>query len=152
MAAAPTEGAAPAPVRRPAPVASAPAPSAPASASATATGGNIPLDVSCNSPALPSQRRCLLLYLAKSDETLDRNYQALISDLKSDAGTRPGEKEPPRVSRLRVAQRAWLVYRDTECRRRNRGLEGPRWAPMRGRCLAEYSAKRSDELVAARNR
>ena len=152
----------PAPARRPAPVSTAPAPSvpaasaptasAPAAASSRTSAGNVPLDASCNSPALPSQRRCLLLYLAKSDETLDRNYQALISDLKVDAGTGPGEKEPPRVTRLRVAQRAWLVYRDTECRRRNRGLEGPLWAPMRARCLAEYSAKRSDELVAARNR
>jgi uncharacterized protein YecT (DUF1311 family) len=142
----------PAPARRPAPMSSPSSPSMPASASSGASSGNVPLDASCNSPALPSQRRCLLLYLAKSDETLDRNYQALISDLKADAGTRPGEKEPPRVTRLRVAQRAWLVYRDNECRRRNRGLEGPLWAPMRARCLAEYSAKRADELVAARNR
>jgi uncharacterized protein YecT (DUF1311 family) len=143
-----------APARREAPATATPsAPSAaPSTASSRASSGNVPLDASCNSPTLPNQRRCLLLYLAKSDVTLDRTYQALIADLKADAGSQPGDKEPPRVTRLRVAQRAWLVYRDTECRRRNRGLEGPLWAPMRARCLAEYSAKRADELAAARNR
>jgi uncharacterized protein YecT (DUF1311 family) len=48
-----------------------------------------------------------------------------------------------------VAQRSWLVYRDTECRRRNRGKEGPLWAPTRAECLAEFSGQRANELSAA---
>ncbi len=96
---------------------------------------------------MPDQRRCLLVYLARSDVTLDRNYQARIAELKQAAGTAPGEPEPESVHRLRVAQRAWLVYRDTECRNRNRGLEGPLWAPMRARCLGEFSQKRAEELA-----
>lgn len=122
--------------------------SAPPNGSVTA---EVPTGV-CTSPARADQRRCLLLHLARSDVTLDRNYQALIHDLKADAGVASGDPEPESVQRLRAAQRAWLVYRDTECRRRNRGREGALWAPIRARCLAEFSARRADELAAARSR
>ena len=101
---------------------------------------------SCASPALDDQRRCLLGYLANSDRELDRNYQALITQLKSEARTRKGAPEPPAVQRLRSAQRSWLVYRDDECRKRTRADEGPLWAPVRAKCLAEYSALRAREL------
>lgn len=101
---------------------------------------------SCASPALDDQRRCLLGYLARSDAHLDRNYQALIGQLKSEARTRKGAPEPPTVQRLRNSQRAWLVYRDDECRKRTRDDEGQLWAPVRAKCLAEYSALRAGEL------
>lgn len=101
---------------------------------------------SCASPALDDQRRCLLGYLARSDAQLDRNYQALIGQLKSETRTAKGAPEPPAVERLRTAQRSWLVYRDEECRKRTRAEEGPLWAPVRARCLAEYSTLRTREL------
>jgi uncharacterized protein YecT (DUF1311 family) len=103
----------------------------------------------CASPASADQRRCLMLHLARSDESLDHTYQALISAMKREAGTPAGAKEPESVQQLRVAQRAWLVYRDTECRRRNRGKEGPLWAPMRAQCLGEFSGTRQEELAKA---
>jgi uncharacterized protein YecT (DUF1311 family) len=101
---------------------------------------------SCASPARDDQQRCLLGYLAKSDLMLDRYYQALILRLKTEAGTKANAAEPPTVQRLRSAQRAWLVYRDDECRKRTRANEGPLWAPVRAKCLAEYSALRAREL------
>lgn len=101
----------------------------------------------CNSPTTADQRRCLLAYLSRSDVTLTRHYQARIAALKREAGTAPGQPEPESVQRLRVAQRAWLVYRDTECRNRNRGREGPLWAATRARCLAEFSDARAAELA-----
>ena len=103
----------------------------------------------CASPASADQRRCLMLHLARSDESLDHTYQALISAMKREAGTPAGAKEPESVHQLRVAQRAWLVYRDTECRRRNRGKEGPLWAPVRAQCLGEFSGTRQEELAKA---
>ena len=106
-------------------------------------------DEPCASPASPSQRRCLMLHLARSDVMLDRTYQSLIADMKRAAGAPAGAKEPPSVQQLRVAQRAWLVYRDTECRRRNRGREGPLWAPVRAQCLGEFSGQRTEELAQA---
>ena len=101
---------------------------------------------SCASPALDDQRRCLLGYLARSDAQLDRNYQALIGQLKSEARTPKGAPEPLAVQRLRTAQRSWLVYRDEECRKRTRAEEGPLWAAVRAKCLAEYSSLRAREL------
>ena len=101
---------------------------------------------SCASPDLDDQRRCLLGYLARSDAELDRKYQALIGQLKREARTSANAPEPPAVSRLRTAQRSWLVYRDDECRKRTRADEGPLWAPVRASCLAEYSELRTREL------
>ena len=101
---------------------------------------------SCASPAREDQQRCLSGYLAKSDLVLDRYYQALILRLKSEAGTKSRAPDPPAVGRLRDAQRKWLVYRDDECRTRTRHLEGPLWAPVRAKCLAEYSSLRAREL------
>jgi uncharacterized protein YecT (DUF1311 family) len=103
----------------------------------------------CESPTKEDQRRCLMAYLARSDAGLDRTYQAVIAELKRQAGTASADREPESVLRLRVAQRAWLVYRDTECRRRNRAKEGPLWAPTRARCLGEFSGRREDELAAS---
>ena len=100
---------------------------------------------SCASPAREDQQRCLHGYLAKSDVVLDRSYQALITRLKTEARTK-AKAEPLSVQRLRNAQRAWLVYRDDECRKRTIEREGPLWAPVRAKCLAEYSALRSREL------
>ena len=104
------------------------------------------LGPSCASPARDDQQRCLMDYLAKSDALLDRYYQALILRLKSEAGTTSRATEPASVQRLRTAQRAWLVYRDDECRKRTRAREGPLWAPVRAQCLAGYSAVRAQEL------
>ncbi|HET9013772.1 MAG TPA: lysozyme inhibitor LprI family protein [Gemmatimonadaceae bacterium] len=106
-------------------------------------------DEPCASPASADQRRCLMLHLARTDVALDRTYQALIADLKREAGTPARGREPETVTQLRVAQRAWLVYRDTECRRRNRGKEGPLWAPVRAECLGEFSGQRTEELARA---
>lgn len=104
-------------------------------------------DAPCASPSTPDQRRCLMMHLARSDVALDRTYQALIAELKRKEGTPAGAREPESVHQLRVAQRAWLVYRDTECRQRNRGKEGALWAPVRAACLAEFSGAREQELA-----
>jgi uncharacterized protein YecT (DUF1311 family) len=101
---------------------------------------------SCASPARDDQQQCLKGYLARSDAQLDRSYQALIVQLKTEAGPRAGAKEPPAVQRLRTTQRNWLVYRDDDCRKRTAAREGPLWAPVRAKCLAEYSALRQREL------
>jgi uncharacterized protein YecT (DUF1311 family) len=108
-----------------------------------------PVAASCASPALSDQRRCLLSYLARSDVSVDRNYQALISRLKQEAGTAANGRDPASVVRLRSAQRNWLAYRDEACRRRNAGKEGPLWAPTRAQCLAEYGDQRTRELANA---
>ncbi|MDB4885787.1 MAG: protein kinase, partial [Gemmatimonadetes bacterium] len=134
------------PAVRPAPAPQPRVVETPAAPATSADAGDYPTPA-CASPAMADQRRCLLAYLARSDVTLDRNYQAEIRRRRAEAGTPAGAREPESVQRLRSAQRAWLVYRDTECRNRNRGREGPLWAPVRARCLGEFSQARAEELA-----
>jgi uncharacterized protein YecT (DUF1311 family) len=78
---------------------------------------------------------------------MNRIYRALITEMRLQEGTRPGAKDPASVQRLRVAQRAWLVQRDAECRRRGRRTEGARWARPRVRCLGNLANRRANELA-----
>jgi len=78
---------------------------------------------------------------------LNRIYRALITEMRIEEGVKSGQKDPPSVDRLRVAQRAWLVERDNEGRRLGRGKEGALWARPRVRCLGEFSIRRANELA-----
>ena len=101
----------------------------------------------CTSPTLENQSECIRVSIASGDARLNRVYRALITEMRRQEGVPPGAKDPPSVQRLRVAQRAWLVYRDTECRRRGRGKEGALWARPRARCLSEFAGRRANELA-----
>jgi uncharacterized protein YecT (DUF1311 family) len=117
-----------------------------ATSSAPAPSAESYVGPSCASPAADDQQRCLAGYLARSDAQLDRSYQALITQLKAEAGTHSGTSEPPTVQRLRTIQRNWVTYRDDECRKRTAASEGPLWAPVRAKCLGEYSTLREREI------
>jgi uncharacterized protein YecT (DUF1311 family) len=125
----------------------------PAAASPSASPAVSPAEpltgIGCESPALADQKRCLMAYLARSDLELDRAYQAVIAEMKRQSPPAGKGREPDVVHKLRVQERAWLVYRDTECRRLNRGKEGPLWAPVRAECLGTFSAHRAGQLRAA---
>jgi uncharacterized protein YecT (DUF1311 family) len=101
----------------------------------------------CNSPAQADQEACVRSRLATADLRLNRIYRALLTEMRRQEGVKPGQKDPPSVDRLRVAQRAWVVTRDTECRRRGRGTEGALWARPRVQCLGEAAARRANELA-----
>jgi len=117
------------------PTAATPAPSA---------GSNV--EAPCASPAAADQQRCLEGYLARSDVQLNRSYQALITQLRAEAGKRPGANDPPTVKRLRATQRNWIAYRNDECRKRAAANEGTIWAPERARCFEEYTVLREREF------
>lgn len=101
----------------------------------------------CNTPGLANQQQCVHSRLAEADRRLNGVYRALITEMRRQEGARPGQRDPPSVERLRAAQRSWLVHRDTECRRRGRGSEGPLWAGPRVACLGELSVRRANELA-----
>lgn len=98
----------------------------------------------CASPRLADQNACLRAEVARNDVRLIRVYNAYRARLRSAPASRGGGT--PAIEKLRVSERAWLVYRDQECRRRNWGKEGTIWAPKRAACLGELAAKRADEL------
>ena len=136
--------AAPVPAPVPAP---APAPAPPPSAATKKSAPRFTGTRACNSPTPENQNECIRASIAASDARLNRIYRALITEMRRQEGVKGAAKDPPSVQRLRIAQRAWLVYRDTECRRRGRGKEGALWARPRARCLASFSAQRANELA-----
>ncbi len=137
----------PAPVVAPAPtrpVVTAP-PTAPPSVSRPAPRRRV--SDTCTSPARADQEACMRTLLASADMRMNRNYRALITEMRRQEGIKPGQRDPASVDRLRVAQRAWVVNRDTECRRRGKGTEGALWARPRVKCLAALSTARANELA-----
>lgn len=100
----------------------------------------------CNATGLENQNECLRVLLPAADARMNRIYRALITEMRLKEGVKGSAKDPASVQRLRVAQRAWLVSRDTECRRRGKGKEGARWARPRVRCLGEFANRRANEL------
>ncbi len=100
----------------------------------------------CNATGLENQNECLRALLPAADARMNRIYRALITEMRLKEGVKGNAKDPASVQRLRVAQRAWLVSRDTECRRRGKGKEGARWARPRVRCLGEFANRRANEL------
>jgi uncharacterized protein YecT (DUF1311 family) len=129
------------------PPASPPAPTTAPSTAAKTTAPKLAGIRACNSPTPENQNECIRASIATSDARLNRIYRALITEMRRQEGVPGGAKDPPSVQRLRIAQRAWLVSRDTECRKRGRGKEGALWARPRARCLAEFSAQRANELA-----
>jgi uncharacterized protein YecT (DUF1311 family) len=101
----------------------------------------------CSSPTTENQNECLRVSLASADAKLNRIYRALITEMRLQEKVAPGANDPPSVQRLRVSQRAWVVYRDAECRKRGRGKEGALWARPRARCLGEFAGRRANELA-----
>ena len=98
----------------------------------------------CDSPAAEDQRTCLNRSIARSDVDLNRVYQQLIAQARVSGGAELEE-------RFRQRQRAWIRTRDAECRAQTRSKEGELWARTRGRCLGDYSARRTAELQESLN-
>lgn len=103
-----------------------------------------PIGDPCDSPAADDQRTCLNRSIARSDVELNRVYQELIAQARISGGSELEE-------RFRQRQRAWIRTRDEECRAQTRSEEGELWARTRGRCLGEYSARRTAELQQSLN-
>ncbi|MGH7489435.1 MAG: lysozyme inhibitor LprI family protein, partial [bacterium] len=97
----------------------------------------------CDSPAPVDQRTCLNRSIVANDADLNRTYQELIAQSRKSGGNDLEE-------RFRQSQREWVNMRDSECVQRASG-ETALWARARGRCLAEYSEKRTAELQRSLN-
>jgi uncharacterized protein YecT (DUF1311 family) len=92
----------------------------------------------CASPAPVDQRSCLNRSIVQNDADLNHVYQDLLEQSRKSGG-------PDLEERLRQSQRDWVNTRDSECTQQTSG-SGALWAKARGRCLADYSARRTAEL------
>jgi uncharacterized protein YecT (DUF1311 family) len=84
-------------------------------------------------------RACHQAELADQDLTLNASYRSLLHRLPMD-----------RQDKLRVAQRAWLAFRDAECRFRMSAETGGTDAPLvQDGCLISLDTARGKDLAAA---
>lgn len=112
------------------------------------------LGTECENPRTNEQiTRCALQEWQSADAKLDRTYRRTMEDMKrraSGAADRPDDDDP--ATRLRLAQRRWLAYRDAACLTRRALAEG---GSMRQvyyyNCLAELTRQRIKELEKLRD-
>ncbi|HJQ11205.1 MAG TPA: lysozyme inhibitor LprI family protein [Gemmatimonadaceae bacterium] len=93
----------------------------------------------CESPSTTDQRYCLNRSIVANDADLNRTYQDLLDQARKSGGSDLEE-------RFRQAQRDWVNKRDVDCREQAPIESGKLWARPLGRCLADYSARRTEEL------
>lgn len=80
--------------------------------------------------------QCALQEAQRADGRLNAAYKALIAQL-----------DPLRTAKLKMAQRAWIDYRDSECAFQASEAEGGTMAPMlMSGCLATLSDQRTKQL------
>jgi len=97
----------------------------------------------CDSPSPTDQRSCLNRSIVQNDADLNRTYQDLLEQARKSGG-------PDLEDRFKQSQRDWVNTRDSECVQRT-SEQGALWARARGRCLADYSARRTAELQRSLN-
>jgi uncharacterized protein YecT (DUF1311 family) len=82
---------------------------------------------------------CAAGQLARADTVLNERYQRLLRALAD---------EPGRVERLRVAQRAWIRFRDAHCDFEASQFEGGSMKPMTDSlCRAGLTEERAEALA-----
>jgi len=93
----------------------------------------------CESTSTTDQRYCLNRSIVANDADLNRTYQDLLEQARKSGGS-------DLEDRFRQSQREWVNRRDAECRSQAPVENGKLWAVPLGRCLADYSARRTAEL------
>jgi uncharacterized protein YecT (DUF1311 family) len=93
----------------------------------------------CDSPSTIDQRYCLNRSIVVNDAGLNRTYQDLLDQARKSGGSDLEE-------RFRQSQRDWVNKRDVDCNAQAPSNGNPLWARSRARCLADYSARRTEEL------
>ena len=81
---------------------------------------------------------CAIQDYTKADAALNATYKKLIATL---------DKE--QLGRLKTAQRAWITFRDAQCRYETGVYEGGTIAPLvHSRCLTNLTEQRTKDLIA----
>ena len=106
----------------------------PANSLATRSSGD-----PCDSPSTTDQRYCLNRSIVANDADLNHTYQDLLEQARKSGGS-------DLEDRFRQSQREWVNQRDSDCRAQTPVESGKLWARALGRCLADYSSRRTGEL------
>lgn len=93
----------------------------------------------CESATNTDQRYCLNRAIVANDASLNSTYQDLLEQARKSGGS-------DLEDRFRQSQREWVNQRDSDCRAQVPVESGKLWARPLGRCLADYSSRRTAEL------
>lgn len=96
-------------------------------------------DEVCESATTQAQiNECAAEAYQAADQQLNNTYQALTERLEANESA---------VEQLRVAQRAWISFRDAECEFASKAVQGGSAEPMvRNQCLAKLTEHRATAL------
>ncbi len=92
---------------------------------------------------------CLLGELAKADKALNGAYQKMLSFIAGDPDT-PADQKPAWKQNLVAAQRAWLAFRDANCKFELIGAEwhnGSGTTAAQQQCVLTLTQQRTAELL-----
>lgn len=103
------------------------------------TNSNAMASAACDSADTQTElNQCTAMSYQTADDELNEAYQALAGKLESNPGS---------LEKLRVAQRAWIGFRDAECAFESSAVEGGSAQPMvRNGCLAALTKARTERL------
>ena len=99
-------------------------------------------DDSCAAPQTPIEMRiCAGQQFAQADKALNEAYGVLVQLHKS-------QGNQSSVTQLATAEKAWIVFRDLECKYRGHADEGGHEQPVRVlACETSLTDKRTDDLI-----
>ncbi|HEH9431824.1 TPA: DUF1311 domain-containing protein [Aeromonas sobria] len=81
---------------------------------------------------------CAMQDYTKADAELNAAYKTLVATLDKD-----------QLGRLKTAQRAWITFRDAQCRYEAGVYEGGSIAPLvHSSCLTKLTEQRTKDLIA----
>lgn len=96
-----------------------------------------------------AMENCLGQELGEADKELNAAYQKMLSAIAAD--DTPAEQKSAWRENLIAAQRAWLAYRDANCRFDLVGAEwhfGSGTTPAQQQCVLALTQARTSELIA----
>lgn len=103
----------------------------------------------CGASSNVEVTRCMHRAYDSADRELNRVFQAVLAEIRRSQDVPPAER-PRWEQTLREAQRAWIAYRDADCR----GLIRYEWwggsgaSAAESGCLYDRTVERTNELKA----
>ena len=105
---------------------------------------------SCKDPVTQSDMtRCEIRRFEMADTWMNRQWKLTLAKMRDYDRTPEGDGRPGYADQLLKAQRAWLAYRDEQCRSDGYRMRGGSAEPMLvASCRAELTQARTKQLEA----
>jgi uncharacterized protein YecT (DUF1311 family) len=105
----------------------------------------------CDSSVTVDLANCALASNRDADDSLNTIYKTVVQLLRARLDVKAGDPDPDVVNQMRLAERAWIAFRDSECRWQDAWEEGTMWIPVRAGCYGSLVRERIRTLEAVRD-